>query len=481
MLFNLSLRYKLPLWGSALIVVTALTLSASFMAQAWDDLQHDLQRSSQALGLTLARSLFPILLHDDLWRAYETVSAPMQLGAEPDATRPESIVVLDRERRVYVSTNPERHPVLTPLADLGSDYRDLDRALQPSAPAASFTWDNAGSPHLFVIVPVANDEVRLGTLIVSHEKMAPLPRFLGLAGRALLITLLVLAVLLPINWYWGGRMTRPLTLIAARMNRIGRGIPEPLDPALYPYRDELGEMFRAYGTMVDELRAKESLEKSMVHSERLAALGRLSAGVAHEINNPLAGMLTAVDTLKQRPDLDPRVLRTVDLIERGLAQIRDTVRALLVEAKASGRALTPSDIDDVRSLLHTQAERKSLRVDWHNGLHGQVALPANLVRQVLINLLLNAIQAALPGGHVGCVVEQSGDGLRLTVRNDGAPLTGEQLDHLFEPFMTGRESGHGLGLWVSYQIVQQLGGTISAANDAGQVQFEVRLPPEKPA
>jgi len=77
----------------------------------------------------------------------------------------------------------------------------------------------------------------------------------------------------------------------------------------------------------------------MVQSERLAALGQLAAGIAHEINNPLSGMLTAIDTLKCHSDADPRMMKTIALIERGLTQIKDTVGALLVEAKIKAAIL----------------------------------------------------------------------------------------------------------------------------------------------
>src|SRR5208337_2118841 len=106
-------------------------------------------------------------------------------------------------------------------------------------------------------------------------------------------------------------------------------------------------LFDAYNRMLDELKSKQALEIKMVHSERLAALGQVTAGIAHEINNPLSGMLTAIDTLKFHSVPDKRVNKTIDLIERGLLQIKETVSALLVEAKIKGRDLAPQDIQDV--------------------------------------------------------------------------------------------------------------------------------------
>jgi signal transduction histidine kinase len=98
------------------------------------------------------------------------------------------------------------------------------------------------------------------------------------------------------------------------------------------------------------------------------------------------------------------------------------------------------------------------------------------VRQVLINLMLNAIQAAPTEGAVACTVERSGQALRVQVGNNGEYIPQERMEHLFEPFSSQREDGHGLGLWVTYQIVHQLGGDIVAESVPDETRFTVTLP-----
>jgi signal transduction histidine kinase len=173
------------------------------------------------------------------------------------------------------------------------------------------------------------------------------------------------------------------------------------------------------------------------------------------------------------------VQRHLDLIERGLMQIRDTVAALLVQTRAQPRALTQQDLEDVRTLVQPQVGKRRITLDWRVDLAEGVPVPASLVRQIVINLLLNAVQAAGEGGRVSLSLSADGAAdrhLSLLVRNGGAQLSEAQIAHLFEPFASTREGGHGLGLWVTYQIVTQLGGRISAANVGEEVHFSVCLP-----
>jgi signal transduction histidine kinase len=123
--------------------------------------------------------------------------------------------------------------------------------------------------------------------------------------------------------------------------------------------------------------------------------------------------------------------------------------------------------------------KRHIRLDWSAAMPAELPAPASLVRQILINLLLNAVQAAEDGGRVSLRLGSQGDSescLAIVVRNDGTLLGDEQLAHLFEPFTSTRAGGHGLGLWVTYQIVTQLNGRILARNIGDEVEFAVNLP-----
>ena len=483
-LFNLSFRHKIPLWTSFLISFSIFVVGAALMTRAYEDMKNAVVISAENLGHTLANTVAPTLLHDDVWRAFEIVRSPIRGESAKTPVQVDAVVVLTRDHKVFVSSDPDTLPMLAEAAALGADWRQLSGQLgaRLGTPAGT-KWplllepDNSG--YLYVALPITDNDAQLGHLVLRYAKSVFHPWFIDTLWQGLGLGLLVLAVLIPINWYWGGRMAAPLVDLAQRMGTMPETVPQPLPPDLYPYDDELGQLFHAYDRMVLALRDKAALENEMVKSERLAAIGQLTAGIAHEINNPLAGLITVVDTLKLRRDLDPRVLRNLELIDRGLTQIRDTVAALLVQTKVQARPLNQHDLEDIHTLIQPQVSKRHIQLEWSAAMPAELPAPASLVRQILINLLLNAVQAAAEGGHVSLWLGRK-DGsdacLSIVVRNDGALLGDEQLAHLFEPFASTRAGGHGLGLWVTYQIVTQLGGRIAARNIDGQVEFVVNLP-----
>jgi signal transduction histidine kinase len=475
-LLDLSLRYKLPIWGGMLIVITALAVTGALLVGAYDELEEDLHVDSQVLGRTLAENLFPTMLHNDVWRAIEIINAPVKHPSEESLVKAENIVVVDKTLHVFAATHPAIAPLGAALHGLNDEYAVVaDHAALLDGNDTQVV-ELPKSPHLYFLTPIADEGYRIGTVIIMSSKSMVMPRFFAIAWRGILVGALILAVLLPINWYWGRRMTKPLVQLTARMESLGNRLPTELDSDLYAHQDELGQLFEAYHQMVRALQSKGALEEQMVQSERMAALGHLAAGVAHEINNPLGGMLMAIDTLKCHSDTDPHTLKTITLIERGLTQIKETVGALLVEARVKSRSLSPQDLDDVHTLVAPQVRKKALRITWRNGIDREVAVPASQVRQIIINLLLNAIEAARQEGDVGIDIDVVDQQLRLSVSNDGKILTAEQMKRLFEPFSSLSEGGHGLGLWVTYQIVHQLGGDIVARSDDGYMRFAVVIP-----
>ena len=342
---DLSYRIKVPLAVSAVIVVVAAIMATMLGAQIYRDARSDLFANAESLGRTLAKALTSVMLRDDLWRAYETIMAPLAGEDAGDAAR-KSITVLDSEGNVYVSSDPREIPMQAPAARvfgaLGGDLRGAQRGAR--------VVEDRGRRAIQVAVPiVADDGARLGTVVLSYPEDILLPRFYSTVRRVLLSTLLALAVLVPLGWRFGRRMAAPLVKLAGAMTRVGEAPACDLTHDLYRGGDEIGRVGARFEGMLHELEDKQRLEREVVAADRLAAIGRLTAGIAHEINNPLAGMLTAIDTSRKHGTPDPVVAKTLSLVERGLQQIRHTVNALA--GRGAPRAACP-DAGGCRGRAH---------------------------------------------------------------------------------------------------------------------------------
>lgn len=475
-LADVSLRWKIPLRVMFAVLGTAIAVTAALTAREYEELRQNLEGHATSMGRVLAHTLVVPVQHDDIWRAFEI----LQSAHDPNPAAPELqaqvVLVTDEEFRVIASTRPREFPVGSGAAEHDTAFGMLRAELSRGEPTKQRIAEPPTSSMYFVMTPLVVDGISIGQVILGYSKIDFLPRFLGLIGRAGLVTVLVLLALLPVSWIWARRTGEPLLRLADAM----RQVPGELEAArladLPRSRDEIGQLAQAFGRMVAQLRDKQALEDQMVSSERLAAIGRLSAGIAHEINNPLGGMLTAINTFRRHGNGDELTTKTLSLLERGLTQIRNTVAALLVETRIEDRNFAPEDVDDLLILLKPECRLHGARIVLDGTLSASVGLPATLLRQVLLNLLLNAVTAAGNGGTVRLTVHDSPERLSLAVCNSGRHIPEGEMAYLFEPFSTRTDTGHGLGLWMVYQITTQLNGDIAVESEPGLTTFSIEIP-----
>lgn len=232
----------------------------------------------------------------------------------------------------------------------------------------------------------------------------------------------------------------------------------------------------------------QAAQDQLIRSARLAAVGRLSAGVAHEIGNPLAAIRGLLD-LMQMGDLDPDdEAEFIGRIQRETERIHHTIRDLLdfsrSEPTPGGRVESSADLGEVVSDTVKLVDRQTrfrdidLAVDLDEGLP-RVRGDHERLRQLLLNLLFNAADALQGQGSIEVRATNGGGLVRLTVADDGPGIDADILNHVFDPFVTTKAAGQGtgLGLAVCHTIVERLGGEIEASNrSVGGASFEVRLP-----
>jgi two-component system NtrC family sensor kinase len=250
-------------------------------------------------------------------------------------------------------------------------------------------------------------------------------------------------------------------------------------------RDELGELGTSFNQLIQALRRDRELETSLAQQEKLSSLGVLASRVAHEINNPIGVILGYAAHLEGNLDPEDPNYPFVQEIRQESQRCKGIVQDLLQYVRAPRPAPVPTDLNALVGQLLTFAA-------GHTDLHGvtlvreldpslpPVALDPDPFRQVALNLLLTAAQAAGAGGLV-TVGTRMADAVtaELWVGDDGPGIEAEQLEMVFEPFFTTREGGTGLGLAISRQIVERHGGRIRFDTQSGQgTTVRVTLPRE---
>lgn len=229
---------------------------------------------------------------------------------------------------------------------------------------------------------------------------------------------------------------------------------------------------------------RERLQASLRRSEVLAAMGRLVAGVAHEVRNPLFAISSTVEAFVARFGNEPERQRYVEVLRRESARLTALTKALLDFGKPSlaegGRCSVDAVACESLEACQEQARSAGVTVDARGTSGIEVAVDPHRLRQVVENLLQNAIQHAPRGSAVELRLRRADADPRcaeLTIADRGPGFAAADLPRLFEPFFTRRQGGTGLGLAIVERIVEELGGTIEAANRAdGGAQMTVRLP-----
>jgi len=228
----------------------------------------------------------------------------------------------------------------------------------------------------------------------------------------------------------------------------------------------------------------KNIDAQLFRSEKLASLGKLAAGVAHEINNPLTGILTNSSLLLE--DLDPGDSRRedVDVIVKETIRCREIVKRLLDFAKQTKPQKRPTNVNDLidNIILLVRNQTSFRNIDIQRQLAPElpdILADADQMQQVFINIILNAADAMSKGGKlvIRSSLSASGDAIMVSFADTGPGISEENRERIFDPFFTTKEHGTGLGLSISYGIVEQHGGTIRVESTVGQGSiFSVELP-----
>jgi len=367
--------------------------------------------------------------------------------------------------------------------------------LSPAVPGRAVLY--AAAPHLDHLATLSGElptylQQRLHEL--SHEVRGRYRTLIVVTWAAALAAGTLLTALGVVTYRW---VFKPLKLLGHGSRRVASGdfdyrIHLDTHDEMAELADALNDMTERFREIRDDLDRQVQLRtREVIRSEQLASVGFLAAGVAHEINNPLASIAMCAESLESRlgalapGEADAQVARRyLSLIQSEAFRCKGITEKLLDfsrlgEVKRQATALLTL-VRDVAEMLRHVGRFAGRSIEIEEGQDVLVMVNPQEIKQVVLNLLVNALDSIEEQGSVRVAARRSGGEGVLTVTDDGCGMTAEVLDHLFEPFFTRRKSGQGTGLGLSivHRIVTDHGGHIDVASDGPGTgsTFRVTLP-----
>jgi two-component system NtrC family sensor kinase len=334
---------------------------------------------------------------------------------------------------------------------------------------------------------------RVGMLYVGVLEQ----KYVDMRRKALTVLVLIIAagmaLAIGLGYVLADKIMNPVHRLVKASQQVSEG---SLTPEIgHISKGEIGVLQNTFRDMVAAMgRRRAEAQDRLLQSEKQASVGRLAAGVAHEINNPLTGILTFTRILLRNKGIGDKNLSHLQKIAESTVRVKEIVKGLLDFSRQTELDQEPAEVNRlIRSLISTmenQALVKGVSIEFNPGENlPMLTLDRSQFQSVLVNLIINALDATEPGGNItvstGISLSASDTGqkgVEIAITDTGCGIPQENLDKLFEPFFTTKEvgKGTGLGLAVSLGIIQRHGGTIRVQSEVGRGStFTIWLPVEE--
>lgn len=280
------------------------------------------------------------------------------------------------------------------------------------------------------------------------------------------------------------------TLVVSRIDRLCTAMnsfPEKkLNELLLPTGDdEIGNLSEHFSELCERLVLYQTeIDKTRhqtLFNEKMASMGILSAGIAHEVNNPLGGMLNCVKSMRENPENREIQERYLPLLDKGLKRIEHTMRQLLNFGRQEPLQLRKIDVGTLlgECLELLSYKLKGITIEQTNSIEEECYVDAEALKQIFVNLGLNAIQAMPDGGTLSIASKMIHRELQFTFEDTGTGIAKDILSHIFDPFFTTKDVGvgTGLGLSVTYSLIGKMKGTVEVESEPGiGTKFTICIP-----
>ena len=520
---RLSAKLNLLLLGAMLVIFALLGyLNVRLHRQ---HLEQNTLQAAERISDVIKQGTSDYMLRNDRSGLYQSIQT---IAAEPGIYK---IRIFDQEGRISYTTTPsEQNHVVDKTGEACYGCHAQSQPLtRLNRPDRFRIYRNGGGHRILgIITPIENQPSCSNAACHAHpasqQILGVLDTNLSLAKADIQLAessrimiaytgcgLLLIALL---SWFFVWEVVgRPVTALQRGTERLKAG--DLGYQIAVESEDELGDLARSFNGMSSQLKREHSeneawtrsLEQRVeqktrelkrahehaLHTEKMASIGKMAAVLAHEINNPLSGILTYAKLLRKYVDKDgngkdraQEIRESLDLIASESRRCGDLVKNLLTFSRTTPMNLQPTNLN--------QVIEQALRLVQHQleltGIHVEEQLETDLpltecdgaqIEQVLLALLMNAIDAMPQGGNVWITTSSSAEAgqLKIVVRDDGSGIPPEILHRIFEPFLTTKETGRGvgLGLAISHSILERHNGTIEVQSEVGKgTTFTLTLP-----
>jgi two-component system, NtrC family, sensor kinase len=313
----------------------------------------------------------------------------------------------------------------------------------------------------------------------------------------ILITVSGMILAVGLGWIIADRISRPVKELIEASTQVSRGNLTPEIRTIS--KNEIGVLQKTFKEMLASIKERDERQKAesetrLLQFEKQATIGKLAAGVAHEINNPLTGIFTFTHLLLSQKNIPENIRTDLETIAQATDRVRKIVQGLLDFSRQTELDRESTDVNQLVgatvSLVGNQALIKGIRLRFEKGAGlPLITVDQNQIQSVLLNIIINAMDATESGGDItvskgkGMSAGKPGlKGIEIICNDTGCGIEPDNLDKIFDPFFTTKDVGQGtgLGLSVSYGIVERHGGNIRALSKVGHGStFIIWLPIEK--
>ncbi len=480
-MYKYSLKTKLVIFIALLLIILLITGSLFLIYQERELIITRHKEISKAIIKSYAPSITDALMYEEMG------ILPVEGSIEDyaDQIKKQQVLsvkyiwILSEDYKVIAGRDPLK------IEKYQHDFL-LERAIKHNQSQSIFSHPKHG----WVLEAIEFLEIsgrRWGYLVVGFDAEIVRVEINTLFINLVTIATLVIVLTLLSVYFITGHLTKNLNKIVSAMDKIDINTEEVI--TVPQSDDEIGFLAMHFKEMQSRLlKSRNELknaQKEIYHAEKLASIGRLASGVAHEINNPLMGLKNCAQSIDSEPENINQTKSYINLMTEGLEKIESIVRKLLDFAHKKSHEYhevnLKNSLERVIQLINYRLEKNDIKIETkYNSDLSSINADPQLLEEVFMNIMINAVDAMPRGGKIILSAQNSGkQKVEVNIVDNGFGISEANIDKIFDPFFTTKEigKGTGLGLSVSMTIIEELGGKISVESEVDKgTTFTILIP-----